>query len=148
MGPFVYDVGSDIYNGKTFIDEGNEVWGLVILSVIFLPMTVTYIAAAGREFMNKNSSLRKKLLILILTPIFAPILPFIMTVYYIGYVVYVLARKFFQPDFDDRNMFINSSEARDAIDMQLENQETAMSPAIVYKLQEALVEANLQSMLG
>ena len=111
-------------------------------------MTVTYISIAIREYLTESSSPRKKLLILLLAPILAPLVVPIMTAYYIGYVVYVLARKSVQPDFDDRNMFINSAETRAAIDMRLKDEKTASSPAILFKLMEAVGEANLQAILG
>ena len=43
LGAFLFDIGSDIYNGNSFINYGNPIWGTVILGVMFLPMTVLYI---------------------------------------------------------------------------------------------------------
>ena len=40
LGLFLFDVGSDIYNGVNFIDEGNPIWGWTVIGLIFLPMTV------------------------------------------------------------------------------------------------------------
>ena len=113
-------------------------------------MTVTYISIAIREYLTESSSPRKKLLILLLAPILAPLVNVIpiMTAYYIGYVGYVLARKSVKPDFEDRNMLINSSETRAAIDMRLEDEKTAMSLSLLFKLTEAVGEANLQAILG
>jgi len=90
LGFFLFDVGSDIYNGKTFIDDGNLIWGAVILGVIFIPMTVQYVVLAIWAYREEDSQC-KKLLILLFAPILAvPAIP-IMTVAYIVYVAYVFA---------------------------------------------------------
>ena len=120
LGLFLFDVGSDIYNGVTFIDEGNPVWGSVIISVMAVPMTVVYVGLAIYVYRDEDSSLCKKLLILLFAPLAIPI----ATVGYIGYLVYVFARRCFQP------VFINFDFAG-----QL-------------KLLEAVGEANLQAVLG
>ena len=126
VGLFLFDIGSDVYNGKTFIDEGNPIWGAIILGVIFLPTTLGYVAQAIRKYREEDASKSKKLLILLLAPILAapPIL--IMTVFFIVYVTYVFARRCFQPGYysDDSDFAEN------------------------YKLTEAVVEANLQAVLG
>ena len=128
LGLFLFDVGSDIYNGITFIDEGNKIWGIVILGVIFIPMTVLYVGLAMSEYREKASSRCKKLKILLFAPILAALLIPIATVFYIGYVAYVFARRCIQPGFDkDENNF---------------------SVAGKLKLVEAVGEANLQAVLG
>ena len=126
---FLFDVGSDIYNGITFIDEGNKIWGIIILGVIFIPMTVFYVGEALGKYRDKDSSQRKKLLILLFAPILAPLAIPMLTVAYIGYVAYVFARRCIQPDFDDKN-------------------EDNVSFAGELKLFEAVCEANLQAVLG
>ena len=121
LGLFLFDVGSDIYNGVTFIDEGNPVWGSVIISVMAVPMTVVYVGLAIYVYRDEDSSLCKKLLILLFAPLAIPI----ATVGYIGYLVYVFARRCFQPvkvfNFDFAGQL---------------------------KLLEAVGEANLQAVLG
>ena len=131
LGLFLFDVGSDLYNGITFIDEGNKIWGIVILGVIFIPMTVVYVGGAIKEYRKEDSSQRKKLLILFFAPILAALLIPIMPVWYIGYVAIVFARRFIhiQSDFDDKD-------------------EKNFSFAGVCKLFEAVGEANLQAVLG
>ena len=129
LGLFLFDVGSDIYNGITFIDEGNKIWGIVILGVIFIPMTVFYVGFAIQEYREKESSRCQKLLILLFAPILAPLAIPIGTVAYIVYVAYVFARRCIQPDFEDKD----------------ENNE---SFARWFKLVEAVCEANLQAVLG
>jgi len=129
LGPFLLDVGSDIFNGKTFIDDGNPIWGVVIISVIFIPMTVAYVVVAIR-FFREDSSRSKKLLIVLLALVLAvPAIP-IMTVGYIGYVLYVFARKLIQPDYnDDDDEGVNNGWAG------------------IFILLEAVGEANLQAVL-
>ena len=126
LGLFLFDVGSDIYNGKSFIDEGNPVWGSVIIAVMAVPMTVFYVALAIIVYRDEDSSLCKKLLILLFAPLAIPI----ATVGYIGYLVYVFARRCFQPDYGYVKVFMTVDFAG-----QL-------------KLLEAVGEANLQAVLG
>ena len=126
---FLFDVGSDIYNGITFIDEGNPIWGIIILGVIFIPMTVLYVGVAIKQYRDKDSSRWKKLLILLFAPILAvPLIP-IATICYIVYVAYFFARRCIQPGFDDKD-------------------EDNLSIAGQFKLYEAVCEANLQALLG
>ena len=126
LGLFLFDVGSNIYNGVTFIDEGNPVWGSVIISVMAVPMTVVYVGLAIYVYRDEDSSLCKKLLILLFAPLAIPI----ATVGYIGYLVYVFARRCFQPDYGYVKVFMTVDFAG-----QL-------------KLLEAVGEANLQAVLG
>ena len=65
LGLFLGDVGSDIYNGVNFIDEGNPIWGGTVIGLIFLPMTVVC-ALLTVQFLRESSSWRKRLLILVL----------------------------------------------------------------------------------
>ena len=124
LGLFFFDVGSDIYNGVTFIDEGNPVWGSVIIAVMAVPMTVWYVGLAIKGYRKEGSSLCMKRLILLFAPILAPLAIPIMTVGYIGYLAYVFARKCFQPDYDYDSF------------------------TVYLKLAEAVGEANLQAVLG
>ena len=124
LGLFFFDVGSDIYNGFTFIDEGNPVWGSIIIAVMAVPMTLGYVGIAIMEYRDEDSSQRKKLLILLFAPILAPLAIPIATVGYIGFAAYVFARKCFQPDYDYED------------------------GAVHLKLLEAVGEANSQAVLG
>jgi len=128
FGLFLYDIGSDIYNGITFIDEGNPVWGSIILGVIFLPMTVFFVGHVISEYYHEDSSLCIKLLIFLLcAPILAvPAIP-IMTVMYIVYLANVFAGKCVQPGYIDDKLGKNLAE--------------------MLKLLEAVAEANLQAVL-
>ena len=39
LGLFVFDVGSDLINGVNFVNDGDPVWGSVIIGTTFLPAT-------------------------------------------------------------------------------------------------------------
>ena len=125
LGLFLFDIGSDIYNGNSFIKDGNPIWGTVILGVMFLPMTVFYVGYAIDFCQDEDSSRREKLLILLLAPILAvPGIP-ALTVWYIGYVAYILARRCVQPSYDKEEHMAEN-----------------------LRLVEAAAEANLQAVLG
>ena len=152
---FLFDIGSDIYNGITFINEGNPIWGLIILGVVLIPMAVFYVGFAILKYRDEESSQRKTLLILLFGPIlpaiyiyhdedssrcdqllsllFASILAVIYlpvaTVVYVSYVAYVFARRCIEPGYDDKD-------------------ENNVSQAGDFKLMEAVCEANLQAVLG
>ena len=127
---FLFDVGSDIYNGKTFIDEGNPIWGAVIIGVIFIPMTLAYVVLAIRLYREEDSRHKKLLIFLLANPIFAVLAIPIMTVGYIVYVLYFFVRKFVQPSYNDYDYGTNNGWAGN------------------FLLLEAVGEANLQAVLG
>ena len=126
IGFFLFDIGSDVYNGKSLIQDGNPIWGTIVVGAIFIPMTIIYVTYAIHQYCIEDCPKRRKLLILIFTPILAlPLIP-VMTVCYICYVLYVSARKCVQPRYDPDD------------DHWAEN----------FKLIEANAEANLQAVLG
>ena len=118
----MFDVGSDIINGVNFIDEGNPIWGLTVIGLIFLPMTVAYAGGTIRG-LRVTSSWRKRLLILVLAPLLAPIAIPLATVGYIVWVAYSNARKVVQPG--HYNVWVGR-----------------------FKLMEGILEANFQAILG
>ena len=129
LGFFLFDVGSDIFNGITFIDDGNPIWGAIILGVTLIPMAVVYFGTAIRECVKEDSPKSKKPLILLFAPILAvPAIP-IMTAGYIVYVARVFVRKFVQPGYND------------------DDDGESVSYAGKLKLIEAVTEANLQAVL-
>ena len=128
FGLFLFDVLSDVLNGVVFMREGQETWGLAMIGITFLPMTVVY-ALAVLFFLFDYSSWWSRLAIILIAPILAPLAIPIMTVAYVVFVAYIFARKCVQPDFtpDDHN---NGKSAR------------------YFKLLEALFEASFQSVIG
>ena len=122
LGLFLFDVGSDIINGVNFIDEGNPIWGWTVIGLIFFLMTVVY-AVFTIEKLRDSSSWRKRLLILVLAPMLAPIVIPLATVVYIVFVAYGNARKVVQPGYyyEDVGFF---------------------------KMYEGILEANFQAILG
>ena len=125
----MFDVGSDLYNGITFIDDGNPIWGIIIIGVIFIPMAVCYVYLAIEKYREEDSSQRKKLKILFFAPILAAFVIPCLTIAYIAFVAYVFARRCIQPGFDPKD-------------------EKNASFAGNFKLFEAVGEANLQAVLG
>ena len=122
LGLFLLDVGSDIYNGLNFIDEGNPIWGKTVIGLIFLPMTVLY-ASFTIQFLRHFSSWWQRLLILMLAPLLAPIVIPLATVGYIFFVAYGNARKVVQPGY---------------FNVEVGN----------FKMGEGLLKANFQAILG
>ena len=134
FGLFVFDVVSDIVNGVNFIEDCNPIWGSVIIGIIFLPITV-YLAWFGfvREF--RNGSCLKKVLLILLLPLYGPVAIALATPAYIIYVAYVLARRVVQPSYVDQTFAGNKV-----------NQYAQFADYL--KLFEAILEANLQAITG
>ena len=122
LGLFLFDVGSDIYNGVNFMDEGNPIWGWTVIGLIFLPMTVCCAYLTIEPF-RYYSSWWQRLLILVLAPLLAPIAIPLLTVGYIVFVAYGNARKVVQPGY--YNEMVGG-----------------------FKVLEGLLEANFQAILG
>ena len=122
LGLFLFDVGSDIINGVNFIDEGNPIWGWTVIGLVFLPMAVYY-AFLTIKFLRESSSRRKRLLILVLAPLLAPIAIPPLTVFYIVLAAWRTAKKVVQPG------YYNNVVGR-------------------FKLVEGVLEANFQAILG
>ena len=127
FGLFLFDVVSDILNGVNFIKGGYTLWGSSVIGVTLLPMTIFYTGSLYALY--TSSAWKKKLLILLLAPILAPVAIPLATVAYIVYVAYVFARKCFQLDHtpDDGQ---------------------GGQTAGVFKLLEGVLEANIQAALG
>ena len=104
------------------MDEGNPIWGWTVIGLIFLPMTVLY-ADLTIVGLRKSSSWRKRLLILVLASLLAPIVIPLSTVVYIVFVAYGNARKVVQPRYYDE--WVGN-----------------------FKLLEGILEANFQAILG
>ena len=95
FGLFVFDVFSDVVNGVNFIEDCNPIWGSVIIGIMFLPITVflAWIFASELE----DGSCQKKVLMILLLPLYGPVAIALATPAYIIYVAYVLARRVLQP---------------------------------------------------
>ena len=104
------------------MDEGNPVWGSTVIGLIFLPMTVLC-ASATITALRDSSSWCKRLLILVLALLLAPIVIPLMTVGYIVFVAYGNARKVVQPGYYNYAVGI-------------------------FKRDEGILEANFQAILG
>ena len=104
------------------MDEGNPIWGWTVIGLIFLPMTVFY-AFYAILGLRESSSWRKRLLILVLALLLAPIVIPLMTVGYIVFVAYGNARKVVQPGYYNEDVGF-------------------------FKMYEGILEANFQAILG
>ena len=72
FGLFVFDVVSDVLNGVNFIVDGDIIWGTVIISTIFLPMTVFLSYGASDIVFDKRISFSKRMVFLLLIPFLLP----------------------------------------------------------------------------
>ena len=125
LGLFLFDVVSDILNGKNFIDEGNPRWGWTVIGVLFIPMTGCYVSTAA-TFLG-NSSPIKNLLTVAALFLLAPLAIPIMTAGYLIYVPYVYARRIFLPSAPS---------------------EVMTNTAGLLKYYEGVWEANIQAVIG
>ena len=74
---------SDVLNGLNLINEGNPIWGGVIISLIFLPMTVYLGCLAINIVFDKKISCCNRVLFLLLLPLLFPLAVALATLAYI-----------------------------------------------------------------
>ena len=136
FGLFVFDVVSDVVNGVNFIEDCNPIWGSVIIGIMFLPITVFLAIFFAAKF--RDGSCQKKVLMILLLPLYGPLAIALATPAYIIYVAYVLARRVVQPSYVDHTF-----------DMTFESNGNRYAQAADFlKLFEAILEANLQAITG
>ena len=102
---------------------------------MFLPVTV-FLAICHSVVFDKSSR-QKKVLMILLLPLYGPLAIALATPTYIIYVAYVLARRVVQPSYVD-NTF----------EMFLTTGNRYAQGADFLKLLEAILEANLQAITG
>ena len=136
FGLFVFDVVSDVVNGVNFIEDCNSIWGSVIIGIMFLPMTALF-AIFGLRIYNRTGRCQKKVLMILLLPLYGPLAIALATPAYIIYVAYVLARRVVQPSYVDNTFekFLGKGNKYAQF-------------ADLLKLFEAILEANLQAITG
>ena len=93
-GLFVDDVGIDVVNGMSLIEDCNPIWGSVIIGTMSLLVTI-FLGIVFVCEIGVNSSLCKGLWMILLLPLYGPV----ATPAYIIYVVYNFARRVFQPSY-------------------------------------------------
>ena len=143
LGLFVFDVVSDLINGVNFVNGGDPVWGSVIIGAIFLPATFLLAVGAVAWFADKADGCCERVLFLLLLPLLGPVAIAVATLVYIFYVVFVLIRKLKDPSYVSNHM--------DSLTSYLEiwkGKSRFAQPADVLKVFEALLEANIQGIIG
>ena len=127
---------SDVLNGLNLINEGNPIWGGVIIGLIFLPMTVFLGLIAIETVFDKKRSCCNRVLFLLLLPLLFPLAVALATLAYILFVAYVFARRVVQPGYVSTGLLGRNNEGRYG------------QRADQMKLLEAVFEANLQAVTG
>ena len=142
LGLFVFDVGSDLINGVNFVKDGDPIWGSVIIGATFLPATFLLAFAAFVWFVGKADG-RQRALFLRVLPLLGPVAIAVATPVYIFYVVFVLIRKLKDPSYVSNHM--------DSIISNIPiwgGKSRFAQPADLLKVFEALLEANIQAIIG
>ena len=134
FGLFVFDVVSDVLNGVNFIKDGDIIWGKVIISTIFLPMTVFLSYGASDIVFDKRISFSKRMFFLLLIPFLLPPAVALGTPAYIIYVAYVFGRRVIQPGYVSKLWSDTGGQYGQWADYM--------------KLLETVLEANLQAITG
>ena len=113
---FALDVGTDVYNAVNYIQQGDPVWGWMMLAFIALPMLVLYVWGVIED-MKDNPWWKTLLLFLVCLP-----LSIILTPYYTLYVISAGARRVVQPDWTGEGvMDLNQAAGMRAMEMALES---------------------------
>ena len=125
-----------------FIDDGNPVWGIVIIVATFLPVTFL-LALFGVSWFLDGASDYQQVLTFLLLPLLAPVAIALATPAYILYVVFVFVKRVKEPSYVSNHLdklfgFLKiwSGKSRFA------------QPADLLKAFEAVLEANIQAMIG
>ena len=142
LGLFIFDVVSDLVNGVNFINNGNPVWGGVIISATFLPATFLLTIFAFLWFMDEANCCQRVLMIMLL-PLLAPLAIVLATSAYILYVVFVFAKRVKEPSYVSNHF--------DKLFMGLgawKGKSRFAQPADLLKVFEAVLEANIQAIIG
>jgi len=99
-----FDVVSDLINGVNFVNDGDPIWGGVIIGAIFLPATFLLALGALLWFVNEADGCRQLELFLLLLPFLGPVAIAVATPAYIIYAVFVLLRKLRDPSYVSNHM--------------------------------------------
>ena len=121
LGLFVFDVVSDLINGVNFVNDGDPfVW-----------------------FVDEADGCCQRVLFIIALPLLGPVAIAVATPVYIFYVVFVLIRKLKDPSYVSNHM--------DSIISNIPiwgGKSRFAQPADLLKVFEALLEANIQAIIG
>ena len=103
LGLFVFDVVSDLINGVNFVNDGDPIWGSVIIGAIFLPATCLLALGAFVWFVEQDDGC-ERILFALLLPLIGPVAIAVATPAYIVYVVFVFLRKLRDPSYVSNHM--------------------------------------------
>ena len=139
FGLFLFDVISDIVNGVYTIEEGHPIWGGVIIGLVFVPMAVL-VAFIGFWNCYVAKTHVKRISLIIILPIIAPVIVVVATPVYVLYVAYVSARRVLQPNYFSRTLPKLLGAVREG--------GCHGQFADVLRMLEAVLEANMQAITG
>ena len=150
LGLFTFDVVSDLVNGVNFINDGNPIWGGVIISATFLPTTFLlawlaylWVNPIRTPFMKtdgwKQVCVLKILLLLLLAPVAIPL----ATPAYVLYVVFVFGKRVKEPSYVSKHL-----DKLFKLPSGWKGKSRFAQPADLLKAFEAVLEANIQAIIG
>ena len=84
-------------NGVNFINNGDPIWGSVIIATTFLRATCVLVVGAIIWFLDDKVSCYQRVIFFILLPLLGPFATAFATPAYIFYVVFVFVRKLKDP---------------------------------------------------
>ena len=141
LGLFVFDVVSDLINGVNFVNDGDPIWGSVIIGAIFLPATCLLALGAFVWFVEQDDGC-ERILFALLLPLIGPVAIAVATPAYIVYVVFVFLRKLRDPSYVSNHMDWISNY------IFWDDYSRIAQPADLLKVFEAVLEANIQGIIG
>ena len=125
-----------------FIDDGNPVWGIVVISATFLP--VTFLLAIFVFFwLYDDASWCQRVLVILLLPLLGPVAVALATPAYILYVVFVFAMRVKKPSYVSNHL----DQLFHNLDVW-KGMSRFAQPADLLKVFEAVLEANIQAIIG
>ena len=141
LGLFVFDVVSDLINGVNFVNDGDPIWGSVIIGAIFLPATCLLALGAFVWFVEQDDGC-ERILFALLLPLIGPVAIAVATPAYIVYVVFVFLRKLRDPSYVSNHMDWISNY------IFWDGYSRLVQPADLLKVFQAVLEANIQGIIG
>ena len=141
LGLFVFDVVSDLINGVNFVNDGDPIWGSVIIGAIFLPATCLLALGAFVWFVEQDDGC-ERILFALLLPLIGPVAIAVATPAYIVYVVFVFLRKLRDPSYVSNHMDWISNY------IFWDGYSRLAQPADLLKVFQAVLEANIQGIIG
>ena len=121
------------------IEEGHPIWGGVIIGLVFVPMAVL-VAFIGFWNCYVAKTHVKRISLIIILPIIAPVIVVFATPVYVLYVAYVSARRVIQPKYFSRTLPKLLGAVREG--------GCHGQFADVLRMLEAVLEANMQAITG